>query len=144
VVTGTPPWMDLEVEKQLQAVCLHAIREGWLRSAHDCSEGGLAVALAECCLSGPPQAELGASVDLEGAIRPDALLFGESQSRIVVSLRRQHVSRLHELARRHDVPFAVLGEVRKHRLTIGVLIDLSLGELRRAWETALPRRLGAA
>ena len=144
VLTGTPPWMDLEVEKQLQAVCLHAIREGWLRSAHDCSEGGLAVALVECCLTGPPRAALGAVVELEGAIRPDALLFGESQSRIVVSLRRQQVSRLRELAHRHEIPFAILGEVRKHRLTIGALIDLSLAEMQQVWETALPRRLGAA
>ncbi len=143
MVQGTPPWMDLEVEKQVQAVCRHGIREGWLRSAHDCSEGGLAVALAECCLTGPRQTDLGAAVELEGAIRPDALLFGESQSRIVVSLRRQHLGRLRELANRQEVPFTVLGEVRKHRLTIGALIDLGIEDMRRVWETALPRRLGA-
>ncbi|MBI4514390.1 MAG: phosphoribosylformylglycinamidine synthase subunit PurL [Deltaproteobacteria bacterium] len=143
IVTGTPPWIDLQVETNTQAVCNRAIQDGLLRSAHDCSEGGLAVALAECCLSGPPRAELGAAVELEGAIRPDAFLFGESQSRIVVSLRRQHLARLRELADRHDVPLTVLGEVRKHRLTIGALIDVGVAEMRELWGTALARRLGA-
>jgi phosphoribosylformylglycinamidine synthase len=144
ITSGTPPWIDLGVERQVQAVCLRAIHDGLLRSAHDISEGGLAVALAECCLMGPPHGELGAAIDLEGAIRPDALLFGESQSRVIVSLRRQHLGRLRELADRHEVPFAVLGEVRRHRLTIGTLIDVSVAELRQVWETALPRRFGAA
>jgi phosphoribosylformylglycinamidine synthase subunit PurL len=143
LVTGTPPWIDLEVERQVQAVCIRAIQDGLLRSAHDCAEGGLAVALAECCISGLDR-NLGAVVELEGAIRPDALLFGESQSRIVASLRRQHLGRLRDLADRHEVPFIVLGEVRHQRLAIGTLIDLSVGEMREVWETALPRRLGAA
>ncbi len=144
ILTGTPPWIDLQVETHVQAVCTRAIQDGLVRSAHDCSEGGLAVALAECCLSGSVRGELGAVVELEGAIRPDALLFGESQSRIIVSLRRQHLGRLRELAERHETPFTVLGEVRGHRLTIGSLIDLTLKEMRQVWETALPRRLGAA
>jgi phosphoribosylformylglycinamidine (FGAM) synthase-like enzyme len=78
---------------------------------------------------------------LEGSIRPDALLFGESQSRIIVSLRRRHLSRLRELATAADVPLSMLGEVRGRRLVISPLIDLDLQELRRAWSEALPRRL---
>ena len=73
-----------EKEKRLHGLCLWSIDSGILSSAHDCSEGGIAVALAECCLSGPKP--MGASLALEGDGRPDALLFGESQSRIVVSL----------------------------------------------------------
>jgi phosphoribosylformylglycinamidine synthase II len=141
---GTPPWIDLEVEKQVQTVCIRAIQDGLIRSAHDCSEGGLAVALAECVLAAPARSDLGASVELEGSIRPDALLFGESQSRIIMSLRRQHLGRLRELADRHEVPLVMLGEVRKHRLTIGTLVDLGVKEMRQVWETALPRRLGAS
>ncbi|MFI5366826.1 MAG: AIR synthase related protein, partial [Candidatus Binatia bacterium] len=139
-VRGAPPWIDLDVEKQVQHVCRVAIAEGLVRSAHDIAEGGLAVALAECCISGPTLGP-GAAIELEGAIRPDALLFGESQSRIIVSLRRRHLLRLRELATAADVPLSLLGEVRGRRLVISPLIDLDLHELRRAWSEALPRRL---
>jgi phosphoribosylformylglycinamidine synthase II len=139
-VCGTPPWIDLEVERQLQRVCLAAIADGLVRSAHDVGEGGLAVALAECCFSGPG-APLGAVIELEGSIRPDALLFGESQSRVIVSLRRRYLGRLRELAADADVPMAVLGEVRGRRLIIHPLIELELGEMRRVWGAALPRRM---
>jgi phosphoribosylformylglycinamidine synthase II len=139
-VCGAPPWIDLDVEKRVQQLCLAAITEGVVRSAHDVAEGGLGVALAECCISGPG-AGLGVVVELEGSIRPDALLFGESQSRIIVSLRRRYLSRLRELAAAAEVPLSVLGEVRGRRLVISPLIDLDLEDLRRAWSNALPRRL---
>ena len=137
---GTPPWIDLAVEMQVQRICLQAIREGLVRSAHDVSEGGLAVALAEACIAGPDE-PLGAEIEMDAAIRPDAWLFGESQSRIVVSLRRKHVNRLRELARAADVPLVVLGEVRGRRLRIGSLLDVPSADLRRAWSEALPRRM---
>jgi phosphoribosylformylglycinamidine synthase len=140
MVRGTPPWIDLSVEMQVQRVCLQAIREGIVRSAHDCAEGGLAVALAEACIAGPNE-PLGAEVELEADIRPDAWLFGESQSRIVLSLRKKHVNRLRELARAADVPCTVLGEVRGRRLRIGSLIDVSTTDLRAAWANALAQRM---
>jgi len=140
LVRGAPPWIDLEVEKQVQRVCLSAIAEGLVRSAHDVGEGGLAVALAECCTSGPGPA-LGAVIELEGAIRPDALLFGESQSRIVLSLRRRHLGRVRELAAAAEIPLAVLGEVRGRRLVIGPLIDVGVQEMQETWTRALPRRM---
>jgi phosphoribosylformylglycinamidine synthase subunit PurL len=140
LVRGTPPWIDLEVERQLQRVCREAIADGLVRSAHDVAEGGLAVALAECCVSGPG-APLGAVIDLEGSIRPDALLFGESQSRVILSLRRRHLGRLRELAAEADVPLAILGEVRGRRLVINPLIDVDVDEVRRTWSSALPRRM---
>ncbi len=140
LVRGAPPWIDLAVEKQVQTVCATAIAEGLVRSAHDVGEGGLAVALAESCITGP-RPGLGAVIELEGAIRLDALLFGESQSRIVLSMRRRNLARLRELAARHDVPITTLGEVRGQRLIINPVIDVEIGELRRAWSTALPRRL---
>jgi phosphoribosylformylglycinamidine synthase len=139
-VRGTPPWIDLSVEMQVQQVCLQAIREGFVRSAHDCAEGGLAVALAECCIAGPGET-LGAEVELEADIRPDAWLFGESQSRIVLSVRKKHVNRLRELARSADVPCTVLGEIRGRRLRIGSLIDVSTTDLRAAWANALAQRM---
>jgi len=142
VVRGAPPWIDLAVEKQVQHVCTQAIAEGLLRSAHDVSEGGLAVTLVECCISSPHHPR-GAAIELQGDIRPDALLFGESQSRIVVSLRRQHLSRLRDLARTADVPLTVLGEVRGRRLIISPLIDIEIEELSQVWRNALPRRMDA-
>jgi phosphoribosylformylglycinamidine synthase len=141
LVRGTPPWIDLSVEIAVQRVCLQAIREGIVRSAHDVSEGGLAVALSEACMSGPGEA-LGAEIEMEAAIRPDAWLFGESQSRIVLSVRRKHVSRVRELARTADVPCVTLGEVRGRRLRIGTLVDVSTADLRHAWADALAERMG--
>jgi phosphoribosylformylglycinamidine synthase len=138
---GTPPWIDLEVELQLQQVCLAAIRDGIVCSAHDVSEGGLAVALAECCMSGPEGRWQGAEINMEGTIRPDAWLFGESQSRILLSLRRKDVRRLRELAAASDVPLTVLGEVRGRRLRIGILIDCSISELQGAWSNAIAGRM---
>jgi len=140
LVRGMPPWIDLAVEIQLQKVCLQAIQEGLVRSAHDVSEGGLAVALAEACISGPEE-PLGAEIEMEAAIRPDAWLFGESQSRIVLSVRRKHANRLRDLARAADVPLSVLGEIRGRRLRIGSLIDVNVSELRDAWAGALQRRM---
>lgn len=142
MVRGAPPWIDLAVEKQVQQVCATAIAEGLVRSAHDVSDGGLAVALAECCIAAPEHPR-GAVIELQGAIRPDALLFGESQSRILLSLRRQNVGRLRELAAVAEVPLTMLGEVRGRRLIISPLIDLSLDELWRVWSEALPQRMEA-
>ena len=66
---------------------------------------------------------LGARSELEGGFRPDALLFGESQARMIVSVRRRHLTRLREIARREDVPISVMGEVRGQRLEIGDLMS---------------------
>ncbi|HEV7730920.1 MAG TPA: phosphoribosylformylglycinamidine synthase subunit PurL [Candidatus Binatia bacterium] len=137
---GTPPWIDLETEKRLHQVVLAAAQERLLRSAHDVGEGGLAVALAECSFGGT---HLGVRATLEEGIRADALLFGESQSRMVVSLRRRHLSRLRDLARREDVPLHVLGEVRGHSIVIDDLVDLPVEASRERWRRALERRLGA-
>jgi phosphoribosylformylglycinamidine synthase len=143
LVRGTPPWIDLGVEARVQRVCLGAIREGLLRSAHDVSEGGLAVALAESCITGPEDGNLGAEIEMDQWVRPDAWLFGESQSRILLSLRRRQLGRLRELAAEADVPLAVLGEVRGRRLRIGHLVDLSVTDMRDAWANALARRMSA-
>ena len=136
---GTPPWIDLEAEKRLHRLVLQAAHERLLRSAHDVAEGGLAVALAECSFGGP---RLGARVALEGGLRTDALLFGESQSRMLVSVRRKSATQLRDLARRDDVPYAVLGEVRGHSVVIEGLIDLPLEPARERWRRVLERRVG--
>ncbi len=136
---GTPPWIDLETEKRLHRLVLTAVQERLLRSAHDVAEGGLAVALAECSFGGGRH---GVRVTLEGGMRNDALLFGESQSRMLVSARRKSVSQLRELARREDVPCTVLGEVRGHSIVIEGLVNLAVEPARERWRRALERRVG--
>jgi phosphoribosylformylglycinamidine synthase len=140
-VRGTLPWIDLDIERRLVRTVLAAAREGLLRSAHDVAEGGLAVALAECCISNETGPPLGARIDLEGGLRPDALLFGESHGRIVVSVRRRHLTRLREITRRDDVVMTTIGEVRGQRLEIGDLVDLPVLAIRERWRSALERML---
>ena len=145
---GSPPYLNLEREKAVQACVLSLIREGLLESAHDCSDGGLAVALAESALSHPVR-PVGAVVrlDLRG-LRRDALLFGESQSRVVVSVKPGQAERVLDIARRSGVPAATIGTVGGERLTIdvqgdgrteGCRIDADLASLWDRWARSLQR-----
>jgi phosphoribosylformylglycinamidine synthase len=153
LVAGHVPALDLDREAGVQALCREAIAQGLLRSAHDCSDGGLAVALAESC-SGPfglsaddaasDAPVIGARVVLPEAwraLRPDAALFGESQSRIVVSLAPEHWADLHMLARRQGVPVYHLGETGGDHLTIAPYVDLTLQEALATYNTALEQLL---
>ncbi|NMB17400.1 MAG: phosphoribosylformylglycinamidine synthase II, partial [Firmicutes bacterium] len=142
LVTGKLPQLDLEAERRLLTLLLDAHEENLLASAHDLSHGGLAVALVECCLS----SGMGAQVELPpDKIRLDAILFGETPSRVVVSCSPQRVNRLQELASEHGVPCLVLGEVGEQELVIcqdqGEIIDMSLKRARDIYSQAIPRRL---
>ncbi len=136
LVKGTPPWVDLKLEQAVQSCCLEAIDQGLVRSAHDVSDGGLAVALAECCISGPDK-PLGARIETREMIRGDALLFSESQSRMVVSLAEKELGQLEEIARRHHVPVQPIGAVGGSRLVIRPLFQLAVEELRAVWANGL-------
>jgi phosphoribosylformylglycinamidine synthase len=140
LVKGTPPWIDLRLERAVQQCCLKAIEKRIIRSAHDISEGGLAVALVECCAGGPERA-LGARIELREMMRADALLFGESPSRIIVSLRERDLSRLQEIAGREGAPIQVMGEVGGSRLVVQPLIQLPVEELKSIWSSSLEKRL---
>jgi len=138
LVAGRPS-IDLDLEVRLQKLSLEAARGGLLSSAHDCSRGGLAVALAGCCF--PNGLGLDASgVAIEG--RLDAALFGEAPSRIVVSTGR--AEELARLAEEHDVPLLRLGVVGGERLAIAGEIDALVADLEAAYEDGLPRALGAS
>jgi len=137
---GTPPWIDLKLEQAVHLACLEAIDRELLSSAHDVSDGGLAVALAECCV-GHPERPLGVRIETHEMIRGDASLFSESQSRIVVSLQEQNIDRLKEIAARRGVPMQVIGAVGGNRLTIQPLVQLPVDELRTIWSTALAAKL---
>lgn len=139
-VAGAPPALDLEREKRLQALCLTAARERLFSSAHDVAEGGLAVALAEACISRPESA-IGARVSIAGNGRPDSLLFGESQSRVIVSLSHTALPRLQDLARAAALPVTILGEVGGVDLDIKGYVRVPVDRLQHAWRTALVRQL---
>ena len=147
---GSPPFLSLETEKALQDFVLKVIHEGLVQSAHDCSDGGLAVALAECCVSGPSAAR-GAVVKLGlGSLRRDALLFGESQSRVILSTRPNAVESLLSRAAEAGVPAAQIGTVGGDRLVLevepgkvsdGCRIDLPIGQVSDRWVHAIEEQL---
>lgn len=134
---GRPPRLHLEREARVQEACRAAIREGLLSSAHDLSDGGLVVALAECCLTGPngPQ---GARVQVpRGGLRRDSAYFSETQSRILLSLPEENLPRLAAIAERLGVPYSVLGRTGGERLEVDDAISLPLSELQRVWKEGL-------
>jgi phosphoribosylformylglycinamidine synthase len=140
--TGRPPRLDLVRERAVQAVCLDAIRAGIVRSAHDCADGGLAVALAECCVTGPGL--LGARLTIGGDLRPDTQLFGESASRIILSVRPADAPRVERIAREHGVPCRRLGEVGGDALALGgrgFSFSLPVFTIHEMWSTGLSRLL---
>jgi phosphoribosylformylglycinamidine synthase len=131
----------------VQKACLAAAEAGLLLSAHDCSDGGLAVALAESCFSSLGRDAIGAEVDLEGTHGPTTLLFSESPSRIIVSFNASEANAVQEIAERNNVPFTILGRVGGARLTIGVngseAVSAEISELEAAWRGALSGKLQA-
>ena len=138
---GQPPALDLPAEKKLIDCCLDLIHGGIIRSAHDISDGGLAVALAECCFFGAEGAT-GAVMELTENIRPDALLFGEAQARMIVSLDPQNLKKLEEAAAKHGVPIRIIGTVAPDALTVSVQGELLIQEktsaLQAVWQEAIP------
>ncbi|MCK4309087.1 MAG: phosphoribosylformylglycinamidine synthase II, partial [Candidatus Atribacteria bacterium] len=127
---GIPPRIDLLKEQAVQNVCREAIKKELVSSAHDCSEGGLAIALAESCIKG----EKGAKIEIEDKIRSDALLFGESQSRIIISLNLKNLSSLQEVADKYQIPLLVLGSVEGEELNINRLISIKVEQLEKVWK----------
>jgi phosphoribosylformylglycinamidine synthase len=141
-VIGAPPRCDVEQEKKLIDALLEAIRAGVVVSAHDCSDGGLGVALAECCIANPER-EIGAEIDLSTYSNlPDrAILFGESQGRIVVSSTAPET--VIRIAAKAGVPCAQIGTVNgdSDALTIKLpkkLLRSTLARMRHAYHDTIP------
>lgn len=136
-ISGRPPQLDLEKEKKVQQFTLEAIRSGWVRSAHDLSDGGFAVALAESAISGG----IGAKVEWNHDLRGDMALFGESQSRILLSIAPESLGEIKALAERlqvHITPLGVVGGDRYHITYNGkTAIDLPLSQITEAWKGEL-------
>ncbi|MFC1674410.1 phosphoribosylformylglycinamidine synthase subunit PurL [Candidatus Omnitrophota bacterium] len=142
---GDVPRLDLVLEKAVQEATLKAIERGVVNSAHDCSEGGLAVALAECCISNRDKM-IGANINnLNYEMRADTLLFGESQSRIILSCNQDSVGKVKKIAQEFKAPFSIIGKTGGNALriinSIEELIYLPLEVLSEEWHGSLKRKI---
>ncbi len=152
-VWGWPPALDLAGERALHLVLAEAARAGLLRSAHDCSEGGLAVALAECLLAHPVNFPAAAPLGATIALPPDELnlenwLFAETASRVVASCSAHALAPLEDLARRHSLTLLRLGQVESRPslrlLRAGrTVFDLDWPALNQAWQQGFARAFEA-
>jgi phosphoribosylformylglycinamidine synthase subunit PurL len=135
ITAGDAPILDLEFEKQLQHTVLSLIRTGKVASAHDISDGGLAITLAESCIFG----NLGAQIDLSllGSTTLETL-FSEAQSGIVISVSPEHVESTLNHFQNHGIPYYNLGTVSGDSLEIGSLASLKVSEMKNLYETAIP------
>lgn len=151
---GMPPWLDLEREQAVQHCVLTLIQKGWVQSAHDCSEGGLLVTLAECCLT-HPSTLFGAAITLtQERLRLDALLFGESPSRIVISVKEDNLAQVKQCIQDMEtkVPMSLLGQVtdtdtmavtvQGEQNQIVRHISWPLRDLAARWHNSLAQQLG--
>ncbi len=144
---GKVPELNFDRELAVQKTCLAAADAGLLLSAHDCSDGGLAVALAESCFSTLAREAIGADVKLAGELGPTAVLFSESPSRIIISFNATDTDAVKELAANHNAPFTILGRVGGTHLTIDVngseVVSSDVAALETAWRGALSGKLQA-
>jgi phosphoribosylformylglycinamidine synthase subunit PurL len=144
-VAGKPPIVDFELERKVQAVCRSGIRNGLIQSAHDCAEGGLAIALAEACFGN----QLGAEIQLPvTAARIDQVLFGEGGARILVSIRPESITEWEailnqELGDQWQKLGTVGGEFLQISLNQNLVIDATIAELFAGWSSAIEKGLVA-
>lgn len=147
-VIGEVPKLDLDYEKQVQQLCLKAINKGLVSSAHDISDGGLLIALAECCLATQSHILIGATFDLDlsspafaSNLSLAAAFFGETPSRIIVSVKESNLVATQELAEEHGVTCTVIGHTGGQEFILKVngqeIINENLTDLSTAWQKGL-------
>ena len=130
-VCGIPPSLDLDKELKLIRTLLQGSQEGIIKSAHDISEGGLALAISESCFT--PSGLKGVEIKIPQSIRDDALLFSESQARAIISLDEQNIAKIKVLTKRCGVPMKIIGSVNGTRLFIEDLIDIPISKAYSKW-----------
>jgi len=134
---GRPPEINMQLEKLVQATTLQLIKEGLVASAHDCAEGGLAIALAECCFAGG----MGAEVTLTDSMRASSILFSESQSRIIISTPKAKLDIVLNKLNEGQIPYKVLGNAGGEELSMagsGWKVRLGLDTLEEKYRRAIP------
>ena len=136
LVAGRPPALDMMRERAVQGLILNAARSGFIRTAHDCSDGGLLVALAECCLLGG-MGMRGPALNPEPPLRLDAAFFGESPSRFIVSAPSRAMPEVQSLARRNHIEISLIGLAGGDALELEGQLRVPLADLRQAWEGGL-------
>ena len=142
VEAGCVPALDLAVEAGVQACCRSLVHDGVLKSAHDCAEGGLGVTLAECCIAGGVGALIENTPVLEDS-REDNILFGETQSSIVVTCAPARLPLVIQAARKHGIPCLLMGSVGGDSLVIRhsggrIIINLPVAEMESLWRESIP------
>jgi len=142
LVSGDVPELDLDHEAKSQKYVLDIIRKGLVESAHDVGDGGFAVALAESCIQG----NFGAEVTLDVDLRSDSLLFGESQTRFILSISEKNIDSVIDLAGKQGIEAAVIGRVTdKAQLLINnnneALVDIGLTDCAHAFSTAFDKMM---
>ena len=159
-VAGRPPALDLQREAALQTLIVTLIRDGLVESAHDCSEGGLAITLAECTFdtgwaagAGAEAGGLGVTAEVpvladHGAFSTNAALFGESASRIVISVASRHVAAVMAAAKAAGVPARQIGRVGGRRIQLTVngqtAVDSLVAHAELVWATAIENKMRRA
>ena len=140
--TGAVPVLELAVQARLIELLLTAIGRDLLCSAHDVADGGLAVSLTECAITG----SLGCEIRLDTAgMRPDYVLFSEAPGRVVISIKADNLEALRHLAEQYQIPAVVLGRVNADRIDIQAgdqRVDLSVERARQIWMDAIPAAMG--
>jgi phosphoribosylformylglycinamidine synthase len=147
LVHGLPPRLDLSAERALQELLVRLAADRLIQSAHDCSDGGLAVTLAECCFgtlgAGAEVSIEGVTVGVDSRLNDAAALFGESASRVVVSATSDSLTEVLQRAAAAQVPARVIGETGGNRLRISVagriVVDVLVDDAEQAWSTAIER-----
>jgi len=143
-LAGRPPQVDLELERGVQTLVRTAIDRGLLASAHDSSDGGVAVALAECSIASGRGADLELTVSRQGLARA---LFAEGGARVLVSVKAECRAEWDGLAAESGIPVTPLGVVTAgHRFLLRgaeFTLDCYVDQLQRAHQEALPRRIGS-
>ncbi|ARV60904.1 phosphoribosylformylglycinamidine synthase II [Nostocales cyanobacterium HT-58-2] len=148
-IAGKPPRVNFELERRVQQLCREGIRQGWVHSAHDCAEGGIAVALAECCIAGNLGAEIQLELPVNNSQRWDEVLFGEGGARIVVSVASEQQETWETLLKEQLGNYwQKLGKVEKSETSLRVLttdnqtlIRVSIEEMSDRYLNAIERRL---
>ena len=136
-ISGPLPNINLSLEKKLHSFIQEAISDGFVKSAHDISDGGLAVTLVESCIN-RPEMPIGCDIDIVDSHRLDKILFSEAPSRIVISCNPDSVEEIERLAFRYKTPLQIIGTVCGDEVLINDEISITTNQLKKTYEDALP------